>query len=450
VQNKSSEKQVKEWHVFSKKTAIILSVAIFIFVATLAVFVFPLNGKDSFNISNTNYDFFWVSKAIKLGLDVEGGMYAVYEADISVFESEEETESALEGTMSNLQSLLFNEGYTEATVTKQGRNQIRVEVPSIEDTEHLISLLGEPAVLEFKDSSGTVVIKGGEHLERATAMLYEGQYVISLKFNQLGTEAFAKATEANVGKTISININGEEVMAPTVNSVISDGNAIIQGNYTYQTANDMATKINAGTFAVKLSPISTASISPTLGQNALLYSIIAGAIGLFIIMIFLIIYYRGMGIAATIALFIYTIILMYLLALIPWVQLTLPSIAGIILSIGMAVDANVIIFERVKEEKRMGGLGKGISSSIQKGFSKGLPAIIDGNVTTILGSIVMIIFGATSIKSFGITLLIGIILSMFTAIIITKLLLNILLSFNSESEKFYALSFKEANNEKTK
>ena len=150
--------------------------------------------KRFINISNTNYDFFWVSKAIKLGLDVEGGMYAVYEADISVFESEEETESALEGTMSNLQSLLFNEGYTEATVTKQGRNQIRVEVPSIEDTEHLISLLGEPAVLEFKDSSGTVVIKGGEHLERATAMLYEGQYVISLKFNQLGTEAFAKAT----------------------------------------------------------------------------------------------------------------------------------------------------------------------------------------------------------------------------------------------------------------
>lgn len=450
MRNKSSEKQIKEWYVFSQKTAIIISIVIFLIISTLAVFIFPLNGDDSFKLGKSNYDFVWVAKSIKLGLDVEGGMYAVYEADITDFDSEQEAEIAMNGTMSNLESLLFNEGYTEATVTKQGRNQIRVEVPSVEDTDHLISLLGEPAVLEFKDSEGKVLIKGGQHLQRATAMLYEGQYVISLKFNELGTEAFAKATEANVGKTISIHINGEQVMAPTVNSVIPDGNAIISGNYTYQTANDMATKINAGTFAVKLSPISTASISPTLGQNALKYSIIAGAIGLAIILVFLILFYRGMGLAASLALLTYSVILIYFLALVPWVQLTLPSIAGIILSIGMAVDANVIIFERIKEEKKLGGIGKGIPSSVQKGFTKALPAILDGNITTILGTIVMIIFGATSIKSFGITLLIGILLSMFTAIFITKLFLNILLSFNSENETFYALSFKEGKNEKAK
>lgn len=450
MRNKSSEKQIKEWYVFSKKTAIIISIVIFLIISTLAIFIFPLNGADSFKLGKSNYDFVWVAKSIKLGLDVEGGMYAVYEADITDFDSEQEAEIAMNGTMSNLESLLFNEGYTEATVTKQGRNQIRVEVPSVEDTDHLISLLGEPAVLEFKDSEGKVLIKGGQHLQRATAMLYEGQYVISLKFNELGTEAFAKATEANVGKTISIHINGEQVMAPTVNSVIPDGNAIISGNYTYQTANDMATKINAGTFAVKLSPISTASISPTLGQNALKYSIIAGAIGLAIILGFLILFYRGMGLAASFALLTYSVILIYFLAIVPWVQLTLPSIAGIILSIGMAVDANVIIFERIKEEKKLGGIGKGIPSSVQKGFTKALPAILDGNITTILGTIVMIIFGATSIKSFGITLLIGILLSMFTAIFITKLFLNILLSFNSENETFYALSFKEGKNEKAK
>lgn len=450
MHKKITETTNKEWHVFSKKSAIILIVMIFLIISTLAVFIFPLNGQDSMPIGKTNYDFVWIANAIKLGLDVEGGMYAVYEADLNDFSTEADAESAMEGTMSNLESLLFNEGYPEATVTKQGRNQIRVEVPSVEDTEHLISLLGEPAVLEFKDADGNVLIKGGEHLERATAILYEGQYVISLQFNQIGTEAFAKATEANVGKTISIYINGEQVIAPTVNSVISDGNAIISGNYTYQTANDMATKINAGTFAVKLSPISTASISPTLGQNALKYSIIAGGVGFALILIFLVVFYRGMGLAASFALLTYSIVLIYLLALVPWVQLTLPSIAGIILSIGMAVDANVIIFERIKEEKRMGGIGKGIPSSVQKGFSKSLPAILDGNITTILGTIVMIIFGAASIKTFGITLLIGILLSMFTAIVITRLFLNILLSFNSENEFFYALNFKEAKNEETK
>lgn len=443
-------KPTAEWKGYSKKAALIILIFCVVIVATLAVFIFPLNKQNSLKVGKTNYDFVWISKAIKLGLDLEGGMYAVYEADLSQFDNTEEKNKAIEGTVSNLQSLLFNEGYPEATVTRQGDNQIRVEVPSVQDTEHLIELLGEPAKLEFKDEEGNILIKGSDHLDNATARIYEGQYVIALTFNSEGTKIFAEATEKNVGKTIGIYINGEKIMEPKVNVAITDGNAIISGQYNYQTANDMATKINAGTFSVNLSPISAAPISPTLGQNALKASVLAGAIGLGIILLFLIIYYRGLGIAAAGALLSYIVILIYALALVPWVQLTLPSVAGIILSIGMAVDANIIIFERIKEEKRTGGIGKGIPGSVAIGFKKGLPAILDGNITTILGAIIMIIFGATTIKSFGITLLIGILLSMFSALIITRMYLNILLAFNNENDAFYAVNFREANNEKKK
>ncbi|HQC54197.1 MAG TPA: protein translocase subunit SecD [Clostridia bacterium] len=443
-------KKTTDWKAFQKSTAIIILVIIALISITLAIFIFPLNKKDSFRIGKGNYDFYWISKSIKLGLDLEGGMYAVYEADLSQFANAEEKNNAMDGTISNLESLLFNEGYPEATVTKQGENQIRVEVPSIQDTDRLIELLGEPAILEFKDESGTVLVTGSKHLENASARIYEGQHIIALTFNTEGAKLFAEATEKNVGKTIGIYINGEKVMEPKVNVAITDGNAIISGNYNQQTAKDMATKINAGTFAVNLSPISAAPISPTLGQDAMKASIIAGVVGLACIILFLMLYYRGFGIAASSALIIYSIIYIYLLALIPWVQLTLPSIAGIILSIGMAVDANIIVFERIKEEKRLGGLGKGIPSSVAIGFRKGLPAIIDGNVTTILGAIVMIVFGAASIKGFGITLLIGNLLSMFSALVITRLIINCFLSLNNENETFYALSFKEVKNEKKK
>lgn len=450
VRKNNITKKTTDWKAYKKSTAIIILIGVLLIATTFAVFIFPLNSKDSFRIGNSNYDFYWIAKSIKLGLDLEGGMYAVYEADLSQFSNAEDKNNAIDGTISNLESLLFNEGYPESTVTRQGENQIRVEVPSIQDTDRLIELLGEPAVLEFKDESGTVLVTGSNHLENASARIYEGQHIIALTFNAEGAKLFAEATEKNIGKTIGIFINGEKVMEPKVNVAITDGNAIIQGNYNQQTAKDMATKINAGTFAVNLSPISAAPISPTLGQDAMKASIIAGIVGLACIILFLILYYRGLGLAATTALIIYSIMYIYLLALIPWVQLTLPSIAGIILSIGMAVDANIIIFERIKEEKRLGGLGKGIPSSVAIGFKKGLPAIIDGNVTTILGAIIMIIFGAASIKGFGITLLIGNLLSMFSALVITRLFINCFLSLNNENEAFYALSFREVKNEKKK
>lgn len=432
----------------SKTKATVILVIMLVLLITGALFIFPLNGKDSFPIGDSNYDFYWISKGIKLGLDLEGGMYAIYEADLSQFDSPTSTEAqnAIEGTMGNLSTLLFSKGYTEASVTKQGTNSIRVEIPAVNDTEELIQLLGEPAKLEFKDPNGKVVITGTAHLQDATATPYEGYYAISLKFNEEGTKAFAEATSANVGKKIGIYINGKMLIEPTVNTAITDGNAIVTGNYTYEQANKLAVQLKAGAFEVLLTPKQTSTISPTLGQNALKMGIFAGALGLGIILIMLLVLYRGLGVAATLSLLIYTVLLMYLLAIVPWVQLTLPGIAGVILSIGMAVDANVIIFERIRDERRVNH--KAIASSVKIGFRKSLSAIIDGNVTTIIGAIVMLIFGATSIQSFAITLLIGILLSMFCALLVTRLLINISLAINDSHDSYYGLKLLEVADEK--
>ncbi|MBO7178128.1 MAG: protein translocase subunit SecD [Clostridia bacterium] len=429
----------------SKIKSIIILVVVAVLVIGLGLLIFPLNGQDSFEIGKSNYDFYWVSKSIKLGLDLEGGMYVVYTMDLEDIDPDQR-DSAVDGTIANLEALLFSKGYTEATVTRQGNDKLRVEIPSVDDTEALMALIGEPARLEFRDESGNVLIEGGKHLEDAQPVLYDASYAISLKFNDEGTAAFATATKDNVGKKLAIYINGEEVMAPTVNAAITDGNAVITGNYTQQQASEMAIKLQAGTFAVALTPEENSTISATLGQNALQTSLIAGAIGLGIIIILMIIIYKAMGLVAAGALVIYTVIMMYALAIVPWVQLTLPSIAGIILSIGMAVDANVIIFERIKDERLTGG--KSIRTSVQIGFKKALSAILDGNITTILGSIVMIIFGATTIKSFGITLLIGIVISMFTALVVTRLLINIALAFNEESDALYGLRRRSADLDK--
>lgn len=420
----------------TKKKAIVIAVVIALIMITLALFIFPLNGQDSFQIGNSNYDFYWISKSLRLGLDLEGGMYVVYEMDL---EGVENPDQAVESTIANLESILASNNYTEATVTRQGSNMLRVEVPAVQNTETLMNLLGEPAELEFKDSEGSVLIEGSKHLEDAYVSLYNGAYAINLVFNSEGTTAFAEATQNNIGKTLSIYINGEEIMAPTVQSAITDGQAVITGNYTMQQAEQIATQLRAGTFAVSLDPISIQTIGATLGEGALNASIIAAVIGIAAIIIFMIVMYKGLGILASLALLIYSILMIYLLAIVPWVQLTLPSIAGVILSIGMAVDANVIIFERIRDERRL--FGKPIATCVQIGFKKALTAIIDSNVTTIIGSIVLIILGSPSVQGFGITLLIGILLSMFTAIFITKLLVNISLAFNEHSDAFYGLRY---------
>ncbi len=424
----------------SKTKSIIILSVIGVLIVALALLMFPLNGQESFQIGDSNYDFYWIPFAISQGLDLKGGMYAEYSANLITGEDADESE--LDGAIANLENLLFGKGYTEAVVTKQGTNQIRVEVPDIEDTSELMKLIGKPATLEFRDANGNVLVRGSEHLADCYAATNNGAYVIKLEFNSLGKEAFYKATNDNIGKQLSIYIDGEEVMSPTVNSAISDGNAIIEGNYTYDTANEYATKIKAGIGNVRLTLLRSETISPTLGDEALTRSLIAAAIGIAIIIIFMILVYKGLGLASSIALIFYVELLVLALAIVPWVQLTLTGIAGVILSIGMAVDANVIIFEKIKEDKLLGN--RLVPSAVASGFKGALTTIIDSNITTVLGAIVMIIFGSSAIKSFAITLLIGIVLSMFTCLVMTHLLINCFMAFDDENESFYGLKAKVA------
>ena len=420
--------------VSKKKSIIVLSVVaiVIILMAVFAVVDFPI-GKSV-------YDYHGYAKTIKLGLDMSGGVSAVFNV---VEEDSEDLDGRIDGTVASLQELLVSKGYTEATVTtgtnSNGMKTIRVEVPDVDDPETVLSLIGRPATLEFKleeSDSAEAIIVGSKHLETAFVTTdSNGGYAVGLKFNSEGAKAFADMTSNNVGKSSYIYINGEHYTTVTINTAINDGNAIItSGNgYTFEEAKDFATRLQSGTFGVKLQQSEVRSISPTMGENALKKALIAGAIGIACIFIFMIAVYRFQGLAASIALCGYIVLLLWFSAVLPWVQLTLPGIAGLLLSIGMAVDGNVIIFERIREEYK--NTTKPIKSAVQSGFKRSIAAIIDGNVTTLIGAIVLWIVGSATIQGFAVTLFIGIILSMFTSLVLTRLVLSAFLPLTAKLDR---------------
>ena len=434
-----------------------------------AVFAFI----PTFQIGNSVYDYTGYARSIKLGLDLAGGVSAVF--DVKAPEGEDltadEMRVRLDGVKSSMEDLLTSKGYTESVVTYNatGANPtITVEIPDVDDPERVFDLIGRPASLKITkgDDADTVYIVGSKHLSQvgvaADTEKNNGTYVISLQFNKEGTTAFATATKDNVGSNLDIYINGEKLMSVSVSSEISNGQAVIKqggstsGGYTYEEAYDMATRLQAGTFGVDMTVRETNILSPTLGTTAIRSSLIAGLVGLLIVMIFMVVFYGMFGLMADLALIAYTELVLFLCAILPWVQLTLPGIAGIIIGIGMAVDANILIFERIKDEYRSGLLGTDdlflkpqrgsdgkITSQggpISRGFRKAAVAVIDSNVTTLIGAIVMWIFGSTSIVGFAVTLFISIIVSMFTALFITRMNISLLGAFdNMNNPKFYML-----------
>ena len=419
----------------SKKKSIIVLSLVAVFIILMAVFAVV-----DFPIGNTVYDYHGYAKTIKLGLDMSGGVSAVFNV---IDDGHPDLDVRIDGTVASLQELLVSKGYTEATVTKgtnsNGMNTIRVEVPDVDDPETVLSLIGRPATLEFKleeSDTAEAVIIGSEHLETAYVTTDDNSaYAVGLKFNDEGTKVFSDMTSANVGKSTYIYINGELYTTVNINSAITNGSAIItsQAGYSFEEAKDFATRLQSGTFGVKLQQAEVRSISPTLGANAVRNALIAGVIGIALIFVFLAVVYRGMGLAADVALCIYIVLLLWFSALLPWVQLTLPGIAGLLLSIGMAVDGNVIIFERIREEYR--GTSKPIKSAVKAGFKRSIAAIIDGNVTTLIGAIVLWAVGSAAIQGFAVTLFIGIILSMFTSLLITRLVLNSFLPLTAKLDK---------------
>lgn len=435
----------------SKSIALpIVILAVFSILIILGA-VFAFVSLDNGELGIWNYNAF--PTRIKLGLDLSGGAYAVYQVDKENLpesmtdgeNDEQEIEMAIEGTRASLESLLFNKGYTEAQVSVYGET-IRVEVPDIDDPERIFELIGRPSSLEFKEytDSETVndtLMTGDEIAETGVTYNSEtGYYEVALKFTSTGSDKFAQITSDLTGKYLGIYINGEYVMHATVSEAISGGQCSISGNYSYDDAYELAVQIQAGSFPLQLNMIESSTLTATLGDSAIRAGVIAGLVGLLLIIIYLVAIYRLMGVAASIALMYYTLTYVFFLSVFPWVQLTLSGIAGILLSMGMAVDANVIIFERVKEEYAK---GKSMKASVSEGFKRSLGAIIDGNVTTIIGAVVLMLVGASTIKGFGITLLIGIVLSLITSLLITRIILKAIMAFHSEKyASYYALKRK--------
>ena len=378
--------------------------------------------------------------AIKLGLDLKGGVYAVYEMDSS--ENTSNLSSRMAGTRTRLENLLTSKGYTEATVVREGSTRLRVEVPDVDDPGNIFDIIGKPAQLKFVlDSTGETILTG-QNVRKAEAYYdsNEGGYVVALELDNAGAAAFGEATSNNINQTMSIitTVDGEDttISSPKIQAAITNGRAIINGMESQAAAQNLADQITSGQFEVKLSLLESSTVSPTLGEKALAYGIIAGVIGLLLVMAFLIWRYRLLGVVASMALLLYVPIMLWFLANLPWVQLTLPGIAGVILSIGMAVDANVIIYERIKDEFRA---GKSMLASSHAGFKKATKAIIDSNVTTLIAAVVLLIFGTGSIQGFALTLLIGILLSLFTAMLVTRKLVKYFLAIVPDKPGWFGL-----------
>jgi len=379
---------------------------------------------------------------IRLGLDLAGGSSILYEADINRTPSAAEISKAVAMIRGRLDML----NYTEATVTSSGANQIIVEIPGISDPEEAVQMLGANAVLEFKDSNGNVVLDGRTDIIDASPDYGDvgngyNEWFIALRLNSNAVGKWAEATRsaaarASTGENyIAIFMDGVELMSPRVEREINSDTCTITGNYDRASAEYWAGIISAGQLPFALKDVQLTATGPALGEKSIQTSLIAGLIGIILIMIFMIAYYRLPGLVASIALVAYVGIIGVTLV-ITQVNLSLPGIAGIILSIGMAVDANIIIFERIKEELRS---GKTIRSSVKSGFSRALTAIIDSNITTLMVAAVLWHFGTGPIVGFAVVWFIGVLVSMFTAITITRWLLNQIVGMNITNAKLYGI-----------
>ena len=369
--------------------------------------------------------------SIKLGLDLAGGVSITYEVEEDDFTSEEVSD-----TIYKLQKRI--ESYsTEAVVYREGEDRITVEIPGVTDANAILEELGKPGSLEFQTPEGEAFLTG-DMIEDAQPGSYKNEmgnneFVVDLTFTAEGAQKFGEVTSANVSKTLPIVYDGEVISNPEVQSAITGGTAQITKIGSFEEAEILASNIRIGSLSLHLSELRSNVVGAQLGNDAISSSLKAAAIGLGIVMVFMMIVYFIPGVAASIALAIYTCLVIATLYLFE-ITLTLPGIAGIILSIGMAVDANVIIFARIREE--IAG-GKPVGSAMDTGFKKALSAIIDGNVTTLIAAAVLGVFGSGTVKGFASTLAIGIILSMFTALVITRLILNSLYAVGLKDQKYF-------------
>lgn len=365
-----------------------------------------------------------LASSVKQGLDLQGGTHVVLQAvDTPQLKVNDD---ALDRATHIIERRVNALGLTEPVVQRQGRDRIIVELPGVKDPEKAINMLGKTAMLEFKDPNNKTVLTGTD-LKDAKAVVGNGnQPLVSMEFSDEGGQKFADVTARNVGKRIAITLDGEVLTAPVVQEAITGGRAQITGNRSMEEAQHLAILLRSGSLPVKLEIIENRTVGPTLGQDSKEASQKAFLIGVAGVFVFMILFYRLSGVVADIALLLYTMLLLLVMRYLN-ATLTLPGMAGIILSIGMAVDANVLIFERFKEEIRT---GKTLRKAMDNGFGRALVTILDSNITTLMACAVLFYLGTGPIKGFAVTLSIGVILSMFSAVTVTKFLLKFLIDAN--------------------
>jgi len=365
-----------------------------------------------------------LANSIRQGLDLQGGTHVVLEAEDT--DIAKVNDDAMNRVVTIMEKRVNALGLTEPIIQREGERRVIIELPGVKDPDAAIKTIGKTAMLEFKDEEGNTVLTGTDLKDaQASTNQQNGQNVVNLEFTDEGAKKFADLTTKNVGRTISILLDGEVLTAPNVREPILGGKAEISGQRNLEEAQNLAVVLRSGALPVKVNIIETRTVGPSLGQDSKDKSEFAFAIGLGAVLVFMILFYRLSGFIADIALMAYTMLLLGALYLLD-ATLTLPGVAGIILSIGMAVDANVLIFEHFKEEYRI--QGKTLRLSMDAGFKRAFTTIFDSNITTIIAAGVLFFLGTGTIRGFAITLGLGTLLSMFTAITLTQYMLKLLIA----------------------
>ncbi len=416
----------------SKKKSIVVLVLSVVLLAVMGVMClasFPVGKTKQYNS---------VMSLIGKGIDLSGGYYVVLTPKVDS-DSDSSASEKIESAMEILRTRLDDKGFTEATISKQDGDRIRVEVPEVDNADEILQIIGSTGSLSFQDSSKHEYLNGEDDIKDAYVSYDQNNgYVVVLEFTTSGIEKFSNATNAIKDmddNVMYIYLGDTLVSSPQVEEQITNSSAEITGYDDYDSAEAIASVIKSGTLPIEYDISESRSISARLGETAINTTVLAAGIAMLVIFILMIVYYRGMGVAASLALILYAFLYIIFLAIIPNVQLTLPGLAGIVLSIGMAVDSNIVIFERIKAAYKEGK----ISTAMDAGFKTALWTVIDSNVTTILAAIVLWILCPGTIKGFAITLLVGIVLTLFTAIIVTKWLLKVMYPLTNNPEKFFNL-----------
>ena len=369
-----------------------------------------------------------VKQKIRLGLDLQGGSHILLEC-VDTPEAPVDSD-AVKRVVEIIRNRIDQLGVAEPVIARQGERRVLVQLPGVTDPQRAVEVIGRTALLEFKDENGNTLLTGA-HLKNAQVQYDRfGRPVVSIAFDEEGAKLFAQATTLNVGKPIGIYLDDNLISNPVVQEPIMGGEAQITGGFTLEEAQNLAILLRAGALPVKVEVIENRSVEPSLGQDSITHGLRAAVVGALLVVVFMIIYYGWLGVLADLALASFAIFFLAIFISLR-ATLTLPGIAGFIVTVGMAVDANVLIFERIKEEYRA---GKTWRASIKAGFNKAFHTILDSNITTLIAAVMMFYLGSGPVRGLGVTLTLGIICSMFTGIWVTRALVD----FFAEWIKFEA------------